>query len=173
MNIRTAVARWDGAGLSFRATSGSGHELVLDDVHGDTGPRPVELLVLGLAGCTGMDAISILQKKRQEVTRYAVTVTAEQRGEPHPAVFTRADVLHEVDGPAIDEAAVRRAIELSATRYCSVGAMLSAGTVEIRHRYRIVSGNRTEPIEGEVAVLGPHADPDRAEAARAQQPIGG
>ena len=67
-------------------------------------------------------------------------------------------MIHLVEGPAIDESAVRRAIELSATRYCSVAAMLSAGTVEIHHRYRILGG--AAPIEGEVVVTGPHADPD-------------
>jgi hypothetical protein len=68
--------------------------------------------------------------------------------------------VHIVEGPAVDEAAVRRAIELSATKYCSVAAMLSAGTVEIHHRYRIVGPDAAAPIEGEVVVSGPHADPD-------------
>ena len=65
-----------------------------------------------------------------------------------------------VEGPSLDEAAVRRAIELSATKYCSVAAMLSAGTVELHHRYRIVGPDGAAPIEGEVLVSGPHADPD-------------
>ena len=69
-------------------------------------------------------------------------------------------MVHIVEGPAIEEAAVRRAIELSATKYCSVAAMLSAGTVEIHHRYRIVGAAGTDAIEGEVMVTGPHADPD-------------
>jgi putative redox protein len=68
--------------------------------------------------------------------------------------------VHIVEGPAVDEAAVRRAIELSATKYCSVAAMLSAGTVEIHHRYRIAGPDGAAPIEGEVMVSGPHADPD-------------
>ena len=66
-----------------------------------------------------------------------------------------------VEGPAIDETAVRRAIELSATRYCSVGATLAAGPVETHHRYRIVGPEGTAPIEGEVIVIGPNADPDK------------
>jgi putative redox protein len=106
-----------------------------------------------------MDVMSILQKKRQDVTRYEVSVSADQR-DSNPAIYTRADVVHLVEGPAIDEAAVRRAIELSATKYCSVAAMLSAGTVEIHHRYRIVGPDGAAPIEGEVLVTGPHADPD-------------
>jgi putative redox protein len=105
-----------------------------------------------------MDVMSILQKKRQVVTSYEVAVSAEQR-DSQPAIYTRADVVHIVEGPAVNEASVRRAIELSATKYCSVAAMLSAGTVEIHHRYRIV-GPSAAPIEGEVMVSGPHADPD-------------
>jgi hypothetical protein len=88
-----------------------------------------------------------------------VSVTADQR-DGQPAIYTRADVVHLVEGPAIDAAAVRRAIELSATKYCSVGAMLSAGTVEIHHRYRIFSPDGADPIEEEVLVIGPHANPD-------------
>jgi putative redox protein len=157
--IKTSVARFDGPGLRFTARTGSGHEIVLDDGDGNTGPRPVEMLLVGQAGCTGMDVMSILKKKRQEVTRYEVSVQAEQR-DGQPAIFTTADVVHLVEGPAIDEAAVRRAIDLSATKYCSVAAMLSAGTVEIHHRYRIVSPEGAVPIEGEVMVTGPNADPD-------------
>jgi putative redox protein len=160
MSNKSAVARYSGEGMRFTATTGSGHEIVLDDGQGNAGPRPVEMLLVGQAGCTAMDVISILRKKRVEVTSYAVSVAAEQRDGVHPAVFTRADVIHEVEGPAVDEAAVRRAIELSGTRYCSVAAMLSAGTVEIHHRYRISGG--AAPVEGEVLVAGPHADPDAA-----------
>ena len=158
MIIKSAIARYSGEGMSFNATTGSGHSIVLDDGRGNTGARPVELLLVGQAGCTGMDVISILRKKRVEITSYAVSVTAEQREGVHPAIYTRADVVHEIEGPAIDEPAVRRAIELSATKYCSVAAMLSAGTVEIHHRYRITGG--AAPVEGEVLVNGPHADPD-------------
>jgi putative redox protein len=161
VTVKTSTARYDGTGLRFTARTGSGHKIVLDDSGGNSGPRPVEMLLVGQAGCTGMDVISILQKKRQIVTRYEVTVTADQR-DGQPAVYTRADVVHLVEGPALDEAAVRRAIELSATKYCSVAAMLSAGTVEIHHRYRIVCAEGATPIEGEVLVAGPHADPDAA-----------
>ena len=159
MTVKSSVARFEGPGLRFTATTGSGHDIVLDDGDGNTGPRPVELLLAGQAGCTAMDVMSILLKKRQVVTRYEVTVTADQRDE-QPAVFTRADVVHVVEGPSLEEAAVRRSIELSATKYCSVAAMLSAGTVEIHHRYRILGVDGAAPIEGEVLVTGPHADVD-------------
>jgi putative redox protein len=157
--IKTSTALYEGTGLRFTVHTGSGHDIVLDSAEGNAGPRPVEMLLAGQVGCTGMDVISILQKKRVLVTRYEVSVSAEQR-DGQPAVFTRADVVHLVEGPAVDEDSVRRAIELSATKYCSVAAMLSAGTVEIHHRYRIVGGPGTDPIEGEVMATGPHADPD-------------
>jgi putative redox protein len=168
VTVKTSTARYEGTGLRFTARTGSGHEVVLDDSGGDAGPRPVEMLLVGQAGCTGMDVISILKKKRQVVTGYEVSVTADQR-DAQPAIYTRADVVHLVEGPAVDEAAVRRAIELSATKYCSVGAMLSAGTVEIHHRYRIVGPGGADPIEGEVMVAGPHAD---AEVLGRPQPAG-
>jgi putative redox protein len=158
MIIKSAIARYSGDGMRFTATTGSGHEVVLDDGQGNAGARPVEMLLVGQAGCTGMDVISILNKKRVEVTSYAVSVRAEQREGIHPAIYTRADVVHEVEGPAIEESAVRRAIELSATKYCSVAAMLASGTVEIHHCYRITGG--AAPVEGEVMAIGPHADPD-------------
>ncbi len=166
MAIKSSTARYDGTGLQFTVRTGSGHEIVLDDAHGNAGPRPVEMVLVGQVGCTGMDVMSILQKKRQNVTRYEVSVEADQR-DGQPAVFTRADVVHVVEGPAVDEAAVRRAIELSATKYCSVAAMLSAGTVEIHHRYRILGPDGAAPIEGEVLVMGPHADPDGSEKLQA------
>jgi putative redox protein len=156
---KSATARYAGTGLRFTATSGSGHQIVLDNGEGNTGPRPSEMLLVGQAGCTAMDVLSILQKKRQEVTAYQVATTAEEH-EGSPSYFTRVDVIHEVEGPALDEAAVRRAIELSATKYCSVAAMLSAGMVEMHHRYRITGPGLSAPIEGEVIVTGPHADPE-------------
>jgi len=157
---KTALARYTGTGMRFAATSGSGHELVLDNAEGNDGPRPSELVLLGQAGCTAMDVISILQKKRQEVSSYEVAVEAEEH-DGHPSYYTRIDVIHRVAGPAIDEAAVRRAIELSATKYCSVAAMLSSGMAEIHHRYAISTPGSSAAVEGEVVVTGPHADPEK------------
>jgi putative redox protein len=104
-----------------------------------------------------MDVIAILEKKRQVVTDYRVEVLGIQR-EQRPDVFTRVDVVHEVSGPSLELVAVRRAIELSAWKYCPVSAMLCAGTVEMHHRYRIHrDGAATDagPEEGEVVALGP------------------
>jgi putative redox protein len=127
---------WKGR-LSFTGTADSGFELPLGanpDVGGDDdGFRPMELMAISLAGCTAMDVISILQKKRQEVTRFEVRVHAE-RAQEHPHVFTAAILEYHVGGHKVDEVAVVRAIELSVTRYCSANAMLSQ-VMPIRYRY--------------------------------------
>jgi putative redox protein len=115
------------AGLSFTGTAGSGFELPLgtDPAVGgaNDGFRPMELMAISLAGCTGMDVISILHKKKQQVTAFEVSVRAEQAAE-HPHVFNRAAVIYRVTGHGVDEKAVLRAIELSATKYCPAQAML-------------------------------------------------
>jgi len=157
MAVKTASVTLDGTTLRFVARSGSGHSFVLDDGRGDTGPRPAELIPMALAACTAMDVISILRKKRQEVTRYEVRAEGVQM-DGHPNAFTRIDVVHVVEGPSIDVDAVRRAIELSATKYCSVGATLSSGITEIHHAYLVRDGNGSEQT-AEVVVLGPGADP--------------
>lgn len=154
MSSKSASVMVDGPHLRFVGWTGSGHRIVLDDTAGDTGPRPAELIPLALAGCTSMDVISILRKKRQEILRYSVEATAVQQDDP-PSIFTRIDVVHEIEGVGVDLEAVRRAIELSATRYCAVGSTLATGVTEIHHRYVLVDehgGRQT----GEVVVIGPH-----------------
>ena len=157
MATKTATLTLAGAGLRFEAVTGSGHTIVLDNAEGDTGARPAEIVGVALAGCTGMDVISILRKKRQEVTRYELRVSGEQMDE-HPHAFTRFDVVHVVDGPDLDPEAVRRAIELSATRYCSVGSTLVSGAVELHHSYLIRQPGGDERY-AEVLVLGPRTAP--------------
>jgi putative redox protein len=169
MAVKTATVTLDGADLRFVALTGSGHSVVLDDARGDTGPRPAELIPVALAGCTAMDVISILRKKRQEVTRYEVRVEGTQM-DAHPNAFTRVDVVHVVEGPAIDVEAVRRAIELSATKYCSVGATLASGITEVRHSYLVRDAAGLEQ-SAEVLVEGPGADPT-APAAEPRVPAG-
>ena len=156
MAVKTASVTLDGTNLRFVATSGSGHTFVLDDGKGDAGPRPAELIPMALAGCTAMDVISILRKKHQDVTRYEVRAEGVQMDE-HPNAFTRIDVLHVVEGSAIDVDALSRAIELSATKYCSVGATLSTGITEIHHAY-LLRGDDGSEQTAEVLVLGPGAD---------------
>jgi putative redox protein len=149
--MKTARARLVGDGLRFQISSGSGHVVSADSADGDAGARPAELLLMALAGCTAMDVISILRKKRQRVERYEVSVVGEQRS-GHPAVFERIEVAHTVHG-VVEPEAVRRAIELSATRYCAVGATLSSGVTQIRHRYRLLGAGAV--LEAEVCSTGP------------------
>lgn len=146
--------------MRFVVRTGSGHETVVDDRVGDDGPRPTELTIAALGGCSAMDVISILRKQRQEVTRFDVHVVATQRA-AYPQIFTDIDMLIEVEGPRVRVAAVRQAIELAARKYCSVSAMLAAGETVIHHRYRVI-GNGDDPFDetGEAWVSGPFAIPE-------------
>jgi len=121
----------------FVSTDSDGHSVVMDSpVLGEnSGVRPVELLLVALAGCTGMDVISILQKKRQRVVDFEVNVSGDRRPE-HPKAWTHMHIEYVVRGHDIDPAAVDRAIELSETKYCSVTATLQ-GNVEITHSVTI------------------------------------
>ena len=100
-----------------------------------------------------MDVASILRKKRQPFTRYEVRVSAEQRDDPPPHVFERIRIIHVVEGP-VEIEAVRRAIELSATKYCTVTGNLASGVAEIHHAY-LVYGADGEEHYAEVVVTGP------------------
>lgn len=133
-----AKVNWKG-GLSFNGTADSGFTLPLgaSPVVGgaDDGFRPMELMAISLAGCTGMDVISILQKKREQVTRFDVQVHAE-RTEKHPKVFTSVAVDFHVSGHNISEDALLRSIELSAEIYCPAQGMLKQ-VVPIEIKYYI------------------------------------
>jgi len=157
--IKSARARQE-AGTRFVITTGSGHTVAIDDADGDSGARPAELLLAAQAGCTALDVTSILAKKRQAFGSYEVSVTGDQREDRHPHVYERIDIVHEFAGPNLDVAAVRRAIELSATRYCTASAMFSAGPAEIHHRYVVRRGDGREDEAGEVVVTGPNEDSD-------------
>jgi putative redox protein len=113
----------EGERKQFVAESGSGHAIVLDDANGHTGAQPIEVALLALGACTGFDVISILRKKRQTVTGYEIELHAEQNPEP-PSYFTRVEIKHRLRGQVTPEA-VQRAIQLSETKYCAVGAMIS------------------------------------------------
>jgi putative redox protein len=163
---KTVRARWS-SGLSFEAVGSFGGRVGLEGKDGIDGLRPSELVLVALAACAGMDVVSIATKKRQALTSYEVEVHAEQ-GDGHPRTFTEIDMEHQVEGIAIDDAAIARAIELSATRYCVVTAQLSSGDALIRHRYRIrdSGGERS----GEVLVTGPRgAGLDQAGAATGRE----
>src|SRR5579884_1884170 len=119
-------------GMNFEARGADGLAVSLDasPEHGGQGKgfRPLELLLVGLGACTAMDVISILRKKRQDVTGYRIAVGAEQRKDEHPHVFTQVTIHHIFTGRNLTPEAVRRAIELSETKYCPAYAMLSQAT---------------------------------------------
>lgn len=118
----------------FLARTGSGHNLILDDAAGGTGPKPIELVAVGLAGCTAFDVITVLrQKYHQKVTGYQVRVEADQAERP-PQIFTTVRIHHVVTGIGIDEEALVAAIRLSEEKYCSVGAMVQkSATLQTTH----------------------------------------
>ena len=139
-------------GMAFDATATSGHSVALDAdelVGGkNQGFRPLELMLVSLGGCTGMDVISILRKMKQEVTEYQVKVAGIRQDE-HPKVYTDITVEHVVKGKGVTEASVRRAVELSATRYCPASAMLSKAA-RVTHRYRIIDVETDTEQTGEL-----------------------
>jgi putative redox protein len=144
--ISGSVTLTDPAGThkQFVASDSRGHDFLIDDAAGNTGPKPIELIAIGLAGCTAFDVIGILRKKRQEVTGYEVKVEADQRPDP-PNVFTRIRVRHIVTGADISEQAVQDAIHLSESKYCSVSAMLQL-SAEIETTYQIVPAMQAATI---------------------------
>jgi putative redox protein len=146
--------------MRFEAMPSSGHDLAFDDRKSNRGGSPVETLLSALGACTAMDVVSIARKKRQPIDEYRIHVRGSQRDE-YPQVFTDIEVIHEVIGQNVSEIAIKRCIELSATKYCPVSAMLSAGETVVHHRYRIVSsGARPYEAEGEVTVTGPYTRPE-------------
>ncbi len=121
----------------FVATTGSEHHMLLDDPAGGSGPKPIELVAVALAGCTAFDVVTILrQKYHQKVTGYEVRVEADQAERP-PQVSTNVRIVHVVTGYEIDRAAVQEAIRLSEEKYCSVGAMVKQ-TASVQTTFEIV-----------------------------------
>lgn len=136
-----AKIQWGGA-ARFIGTSGSGHSITMDGPpdHGgqNAGARPMEMLLLGLGGCSSFDVMSILQKARQDVTACDTLLDAV-RADAVPAVFTKIHLHFVVTGHNLKEAHVKRAVELSAEKYCSATIMLAQAGVEITHDYEIIA----------------------------------
>ena len=127
-------------GMQFKGRATSGHTLTMDAEEeaggGNTGFRPMELLLVGFGGCSGMDVISILRKKRQQVTGLEINVKGEQQDD-YPHIYKEVHIEYVVKGKGVQKEAVERSIQLSLEKYCSVGATLAkAGT--ITHSYRII-----------------------------------
>lgn len=137
-----ARVKWvDGA--MFLGESGSGHSVVMDgpEDHGgrNMGIRPMEMILLGMGGCASFDVVSILKKSRQAVQNCEARLEA-QRADAVPAVFTAINIHFVVTGSGLKEKQVKRAVELSAEKYCSASIMLGKGGVTITHSYEIVEG---------------------------------
>ena len=133
----------------FVGESGSGHSVVMDgpeDLGGrNLGPRPMEMLLLGTGGCSVYDVLSMLKKSRQQVVNCQVEMEAE-RADAVPAVFTRINMHFVITGVGLKENHVKRAVELSAEKYCSASIMLGAAGVEMTHSYEIVAFDPKMPI---------------------------
>ena len=125
----------------FLAESGSGHSVVMDgpEDHGgrNMGVRPMEMLLMGLGGCSSFDVMSILKKSRQNVVDCVAEIEAE-RADAVPSVFTKIHMHFVVKGYKLKDAQVKRAVALSAEKYCSASIMLEKGGVEISHDYEVI-----------------------------------
>lgn len=134
-----ASIRWAGD-IRFELKSETGHTLVVDgpaDMGGiNAGPRPMELVLMGTGACSSVDVIHILKKARQDVTDCVCEMDA-QRVDETPAVFSKIHMHFVVTGRGLRDAQVKRAVDLSAEKYCSASIMLSRGGVEITHSYEI------------------------------------
>ena len=134
-----ASVHWTGE-VSFKAESETGHSVQMDgppDQGGENlGPRPMEMLLMGLGGCASFDVLSMLKKGRQQVTKCVAELQAD-RADAVPAVFTRIHLNFVVTGHNLKEAQVKRAVSLSAEKYCSASIMMEKAGVEVTHSYRI------------------------------------
>lgn len=134
-----AQVTWN-QGVKFIAESGSGHRLVMDgpEEHGgkNQGPRPMELLLLGMGGCASFDVVHILKRQRQQIETCVAHLQAE-RAEVEPKVFTRIHTHYVISGKNLIDDKVKRAIELSIEKYCSASIMLGK-TAEITYDYEII-----------------------------------
>jgi len=135
-----ATVKWSD-GAMFVGESGSGHTVVMDgppDLGGrNLAVRPMEMLLLGTGGCAIYDVLSMLKKARQQVVDCRVEMDAE-RADAVPAVFTRIDMHFVVTGVNLRDSQVKRAVDLSAEKYCSASIMLGAAGVDMTHSYEIV-----------------------------------
>lgn len=134
---------WQGQ-AAFLAETESGHSVLMDGPpdHGgeNKGLRPMEMLLMGLGGCSSFDVMSILQKSRQDVTSCICDLEAE-RADAVPAVFTSIHLHFRVSGNSLKEPLVKRAVQLSAEKYCSASIMLESGGVDITHSYEILAAD--------------------------------
>ena len=131
-------------GMRFDVETGSGHHVILDAAEHNggqnSGPQPMEMLLVALAGCSGMDILTILRKKRQDITGYELRIHGT-RAEEHPKVYLDITLEHVFSGHNIRPEAVERAIELTEERYCGASAMLGK-TATIGHKFSIIEDSK-------------------------------
>ena len=143
----TATVKWMD-GMAMVAESGSGHGFIMDGAPANggrnAGARPMEVVLMGLGGCTTFDVMSILKKTRQQVTDCVVELQGE-RADAVPSVYTSIHVHFKVYGINLDDAKVERAVKLSAEKYCSASLMLSQGNVEITHSFETLPAESRHP----------------------------
>ena len=133
--MQSASVKWTGE-EKFIATSPSGHTVAIDsDRQTNSGPGPMELVLIALGACTATDVVAILKKKRQKLESLEVVCSGERAAQP-PTVWTKLEIVYRLRGE-LEDAAVKRAIELSEDKYCSVAAMLKK-TAKITWRYEIL-----------------------------------
>ncbi len=149
--VDTVRVRWSG-NRQFVGWDSAGHGIVMDTPGGSkgegSGVRPIELVLYGLAGCTAIDVISILRKKREDVRGFEINITGEQELEDHPHYYKRIEIEYVVTGVGVKPASVARAIELSKEKYCSVGGMFGP-QVTVVTSYRVEETVPTGP-EGDL-----------------------
>ena len=132
MTIQAQIKWTDG--LQFVARAGKGPGIVMDSLDGGSGPSPMQMVLMGVAGCTAIDVVVIMQKKRVELKKFQVLISGETAKED-PKRYTNIQIEYVLHGKDIKPKAVEQAIELSETKYCSVMASLNA---DVEHSYRIV-----------------------------------
>ncbi len=136
-HLKKAQLRWTGENFDFRTTLGSGHELLIKAPTANTeGGGPMELMLAGVAGCTGVDVLSILQKMRQDVQDLTVDIEGD-RAEDYPMVYTDVTIVYRLKGQGIEATAVEKAIELSMTKYCSASIIFKRAGVNVMTEYVI------------------------------------
>lgn len=131
-DIKSAHLDWAGEGLDFRVTFPNGYEADF----GSRGASPMDFMLASVAGCTGMDVMHVLRRKRQQVQAVSIEITG-RRAEDHPRVYTEVDITFVVQGEGVSPAAVERAIALSQDTYCSASIIFKRAGVDVRTHYRI------------------------------------
>lgn len=136
--MKAQVTWLKNADINFEATTETGNKIIMDSTQ-QLGAKPMEMILMGLGGCASYDVVSILQKSRQMITGVRCELSA-QRADAIPAVFTDIHLHFVVTGQNINENQVKKAVSLSAEKYCSASRMLENGGVKITHDYEIIEG---------------------------------